>query len=127
MALVWNALGLFAVVGDLLLTPADIAALPAQEQALFQARPVWSIVASLVAVVGGTVACVGLLLRKRWSLVLLYASLAGVVVQDVGIFGVAGAAEVMGTVPLVLQTVVVLVAIGLVLLGHKAAGRSWLA
>jgi hypothetical protein len=50
VALLWNLAGLFAVVADLRLSPAEIAALPQQQQALYAARPVWSIVASVVAV-----------------------------------------------------------------------------
>lgn len=126
VALLWNAMGLVAVVGDLMLTAADIAALPQEQQALYQARPGWSVAGSLVAVVGGTVGCLGLLLRRRWAMPLLIASLVGVLVQDVGIFVVAGAAKVMGTVPVVLQTLVLLVAIGLVLLARKAIASAWL-
>ena len=127
IALLWNVLGLFAVVGDLRLSPADIAALPAEQQALHQARPGWSVVASLVAVLGGTLGCVGLLLRKRWSIVFLVASLVGLVLQDAGMFLVAGAAKVMGPVPVVVQFVVLLIAIGLLLLGRRASARSWIA
>ena len=91
VALLWNLAGLFAVVADLRLSAADIAALPAEQQALYAARPFWSVVASVVAVGGGTLGCLGLLLRRRWSLLLLYASLTGIVIQDVWIFLIAGA------------------------------------
>ncbi len=126
VALLWNLAGLFAVVADLRLTAADIAALPAEQQALYAARPFWSVIASVVAVAGGTLGCIGLLLRKRWSLVLLYASLIGVVLQDIGIFLIAGAAKSGNPVAFVLQGVVLLIAIGLVVLARRAAGRSWL-
>jgi hypothetical protein len=127
IALLWNLAGLLAVLADLRLTAADIATLPAEQQALYHARPAWSVVASVVAVAGGTLGCLGLLLRKRWALPLLYASLVGVVIQDVGIFLVAGAAKVANPVPFVLQGVVLVVAVGLVALSRRAAERSWLA
>ena len=101
LALLWNLAGLFAVVADLKLSAAEIAALPLDQQALYRARPGWSVVASVVAVVGGTLGCVGLLLRRRWAVPALAASLVGVLVQDIGIFVVAGAASVAGPVPVV--------------------------
>ena len=126
VALLWNVLGLLAVLADLRLSAADIAALSAQQQALYKARPLWSVGASIVAVVGGTLGCLALLLRKRAALVLLYASLLGVVLQDVGIFVVAGAAKVANPVPFILQGIVLVVSIGLVFLGRQAASRAWI-
>ena len=126
VALLWNLAGLFAVVADLRLSPAEIAALPQQQQALYAARPVWSIVASVVAVAGGSLGCVGLLVRKQWSLWALYASLFGVVVQDIGIFAVAGAASAQGLVPVILQGVVFVIAVALVFLARRAVARAWL-
>jgi hypothetical protein len=126
VALLWNVLGLLAVLADLRLSAADIAALPAPQQALYNARPAWSVVASVVAVVGGTLGCLALLLRKRASLVLLYASLLGVVLQDVGIFVVAGAGRLANPVAFVLQGLVLAISIGLVVLARHAAGKAWL-
>ena len=123
VALLWNLAGLFAVVADLRLSAADIAALPAEQQALYAARPFWSVVASVVAVGGGTLGCLGLLLRRRWSLLLLYASLTGIVIQDVWIFLIAGAAKSGSPVPFVQPGVVLLVAIGLIALARRA-GRD---
>lgn len=126
VALLWNILGLLAVLADLRLSPADIAALPAQQQELYKARPLWSVGASIVAVVAGTLGCLVLLLRKRAALVLLYASLLGVVLQDIGIFLVAGAARLAGPVPFILQGLVLVISVGLVFLAHRAASRDWL-
>lgn len=127
LALLWNLAGLAAVVADLQLSAAEIAALPAAQQQMYAARPAWSVAASVVAVLGGTLGSLGLLLRRRWALVALYASLAGIVVQDIGIFVVAGAVQALGAGPVVMQTVVLLVAAGLVVLGRRAAAKGWLA
>ena len=126
IALVWNVLGLLADLADLRLSAADIAALSAQQQALYKARPLWSVGASIVAVVGGTLGCLALLLRKRASVFLLYASLLGVVLQDIGIFIVAGAGRVANPVPFILQGLVLVISVGLIFLAHHAASRGWL-
>lgn len=126
LALLWNLAGLAAVIADLRLSPAQIAALPAPQQALYAARPFWSVLASLLAVVGGTLGCALLLVRRKEAFELLAASLGGVVLQDLGIFVVAGGAKVAGPVPFVLQGLVLLIAVGLLLLARSAARRSWL-
>lgn len=125
--LLWNLLGLAAVVADLLMSPADVATLPAPEQALYAARPAWSIVASLVAVVGGCLGCLGLLLRARWAPLLLWASLLGVVLQDLGLWLQArAAAYTLPTSVWVLQGLVLLVAVALVGLARRARDQGWL-
>ena len=126
LALLWNLTGLFAVVADLRLSAADVAALPLDQQALYRARPGWSVVATVVAVAGGTLGCIGLLLRRRWALPALAASLVGVIVQDIGLFVVAGAASVAGLVPVVLQSLVFAIAVGLLLMARRGIARSWL-
>jgi hypothetical protein len=126
IALLWNILGLLAVLADLRLSAADIAALPAQQQALYHARPLWSVGASIVAVLCGTLGCLALLLRKRASLILLYASLLGVVLQDIGIFIIAGAGKVANPVPFILQGLVLVIAVGLIFLARHAGSRAWL-
>ncbi|MEO5810717.1 MAG: hypothetical protein ABIU96_07825 [Rhodanobacter sp.] len=126
VALLWNLAGLAAVVGDLQLSATDIEALPPSQQAFYHARPVWSVFASLLAVVGGVLGCVGLLLRKRWALIVLYASLLGIVVQDAGLILVSRVAGPMETVPIVLQSSVFVLGIGLVLLARLALRRTWL-
>lgn len=127
VALLWNAAGLMAVIADLRLSASDLAALPADQQALYAARPGWSVVGSLVAVVGGTLGSLLLLLRKRWASVVFVLSLVGVAVQDLGIFVIAGAAKGGNLVPIVLQGLVLLIAVGLIFLAHTAQKRAWIA
>lgn len=127
VALLWNLLGCVAYLSDVMLTPADVAKLSAAQQALYAARPAWSIAATAIAVWGGAAGCVGLILRKRWATPLLIASLLGAIVQDVWLFGMSNSAAQARTVAFVLQGLVLLIAVGLVILGRKAAARGWTA
>jgi hypothetical protein len=126
LALLWNLLGCAAFLSDVMLTPEDVARMSAAQQALYAARPAWAVAATAIAVWGGVAGCLGLILRKRWAMPLLLASLAGVIAQDLGLFVLSDAARQAGPVPMVLQGLVLLVAIGLVLLARKAAARGWL-
>lgn len=127
VALLWNLLGCVAWLMDVTLTPDDVARMSAAEQAMYASRPAWAVGATAVAVWGGALGCLGLILRKRWSRICLVLSLIGVIAQDIGLFGLTDAAVQAGPVALVLQGVVLLVAIGLVVLAQKAIRRGWIA
>jgi hypothetical protein len=127
VALLWNLLGCVAYLSDVMLTPEDIAKLSAAQQAMYAARPAWSIAATAIAVWGGAAGCIGLILRRRWALPLFIASLAGIVAQDVGMFALAHVASSAGPGALVLQGLVLLIAVGLVLLTRQAMAREWIA
>ncbi len=126
VALLWNLMGCFAWVTDLMLTAGDVAALPPEQQALYAARPAWAVTATGIAVLGGAAGSLGLALRKRWARSLLVLSLVALIAQDVAMLGMPGGVSAAGTGPLVLQGVVLLVAIGLVLLARKAVHHRWL-
>ena len=80
--------------------------------------------ATAVAVWGGAAGCVGLIMRKRWSAVLLELSLAGVIVQDIGLFILSGVNP--GGFVMAMQGFVLLIAILLVVLSRKAISRQWI-
>ena len=108
------------------MSAADVAQMTAAQQALHAARPAWSVGATAIAVWAGALGCVGLIMRKRWAVLLLAASLAGVVVQDISLFTMSGAAAETPSAAMVLQGLVLLIAIGLVLLARKASAQGWI-
>lgn len=127
IALLWNLAGLFAFVSDATMGPDDVAKLSAAEQAMYAARPVWALVATGVATIGGTLGSLGLVIARRWALPALLASVLGLVGQDAALLSLPGGIGSMGTVPVVLQTFVMLIAIALVVLARKGIARGWLA
>ena len=124
LALLWNLMGCAAYLSDVMLTADDIAAMDATQQALYNSRPAWAVAATAVAVWGGAAGCVGLIMRKRWSAVLLELSLAGVIVQDIGLFILSGVNP--GGFVMAMQGFVLLIAILLVVLSRKAISRQWI-
>lgn len=126
VALLWNLLGCFAIASDLILTPQDVAAMPAPQRALYEARPGWSVAGSVLAVVAGALGSLGLLLRRKWAHLLLIASLVGVLVQDAGLFGMTRAIAEGGAPVVIMQGLVLLIAVLLVVLSRKAMVRGWL-
>jgi hypothetical protein len=126
VALLWNLLGCFAFVSDLLVSQKDVATLSPARQALYNARPAWAVAATALAVFGGVIGCVGLLLRKKWATTFFWLSFVGILVQDFGLFFLANGAALAGSAAVALQALVVIVAIGLILLGRLAIARGWL-
>lgn len=126
VALLWNVLGCVAFVLDMRLTPENVAKLSEAQQALYAARPAWSVAATAIAVFGGALGCIGLLIRRRWAFALLLLSLLGIIVQDVELFVLSNGAVLAGVGAVVLQAVVLLVGVLLVLLGRKGVARAWL-
>ena len=126
VALLWNILGCIAFIADLQLSPEDVAKLPEAQQALYVARPAWSVAATGIAVFCGAVGCIALLMKRRWAFALLALSLIGIIAQDFSMFVLVNGAAVAGIVPVILQAIVLLVGIWLVWLSRKATARSWL-
>ena len=127
VALIWNLLGCVAYLSDVTLTPEDVAKMSAAQQALYASRPAWAVGATAIAVWGGALGSIGLILRKRWSSILLLISLAGVIVQDVALFGLTEAASQAGPVVFFLQGLVLVIAVSLVILCRNALKRGWIA
>jgi hypothetical protein len=92
VALIWNVMGginFFAQMN------ADaLAAYPEAARALIEGRPAWATGAFAIAVFGGALGCLLLLLRKSAAFYLFIASLLGVIVTNIHTLGVAGSTEI---------------------------------
>jgi hypothetical protein len=123
IALLWNLIGAAALGMNAM---ADPAALSPDAQALVASTPLWAKIGSWIAVGAGALGSLGLLLRKLWAVPTLMLSFAGVVVQDIWLFGMADVVAVYGYAPLVMQGIVLIIAIGLVSLARAARAKGWL-
>lgn len=126
-ALLWNLLGLAMWYLQVSMTPEAIAALPAEQRQVYEASPPWVDIAFGVAVVGGVLGALGLLLRRRWAVALFALSLLGLLVQLVSAFTMTPALAVYGPSVLVRSGVLVLIALFLLWYSRRAATRRWIA
>lgn len=124
IALLWNLIGCAAYLMDVTLTPEAVAAMSPDQQALYAARPAWAVAAYAIAVWGGALGCVGLILKKRWAKGALLASLLGLIAQDIALFGMSPVA--IETSVYALQGMVLVIAVLLLLLANTAARQGWL-
>lgn len=121
-ALAWNLIGLLVFVLQVLMTPAQVAAMPPLERAVYDATPTWLHVAFGVAVGAGVVGSMGLLLRQRWAASALALSLAALLVQVAGAYLATPAWQAYGMAGAVMP--VLLVTIGALLLRYARRTTS---
>lgn len=124
--LLWNGLGAMAYVVDATITAEALKALPEAERALRASRPAWATAAFAVAVFGGVIGCLLLLVRSRWASPVLVLSLLGVVVQMTHAFLVANSYEVYGPGGLVMPALVLTFSLILVWFARHVRVRGWL-
>ncbi len=126
VALVWNLIGLAAFVMQVLMTEEAIAALPEEQQPLYESIPVWATLAFAVATIGGTLGCVGLLKRKAWSFPVFVLSVLGVLVQVGRIFLLTDALGILGPQAVVMPLMVIVIGIALIVYSKSAISKGWL-
>jgi len=87
VTLIWNVMG---VINFLVQANADaLASFPESHRAIVEGRPAWATGAFAIAVFGGALGCLLLLLRKSAAYYLFIASLLGVIVQLIHTLGIA--------------------------------------
>jgi len=80
-ALVWNVMGCMNFITQM--NPEMLANFPEAAKSLIETRPAWATAAFALAVFGGVVGDVMLILRKSMAIYLFLASLLGVVVTNI--------------------------------------------
>ncbi len=125
-ALLWNLLGVAIFFLQVSATPETLAAMPAEQRQIYEATPVWLNIAFAVAVFGGVLGALGLLLKKRWAVTFFLISLLALLVQVVGAYAVTPMWQVHGPASLVMPVLLVAIALLLWVYSRKATIRGWL-
>ena len=81
VGLVWNLIGVMNFFGQTFMSDETMASLPQEQQDLFQAVPSWMTIVFAIAVFSGTLASVGLLIKKAWAVPAFLTSLLFIAVQ----------------------------------------------
>ncbi|MEZ0470805.1 hypothetical protein [Luteimonas salinilitoris] len=127
IALLWNLLGVVMFVVQANMTPEMLAALPPEQRQLIEGTPAWIDAAFAVAVFGGVLGALGLLLRKRWARVLFVVSMLALLVQICGSLALTPAWRVHGPAVLAMPVLLLAIAGFLVWYSRKAVARGWIA
>ena len=125
LALIWNVMG---AINFLVQMNADaVAAMPETHRAIVEGRPAWATGGFAVAVFGGALGCLLLLLRKPAAYYLFVASLLGVIVTMIHAIGIAGSAIDFGLFEILMMIVMPLaVAAFLIWYSKRAESKGWI-
>ena len=126
MALVWNLMGVFNYLGQVLMSDEVLASLPKDQQLLYQDVPAWVTAAFAVAVFSGTLGAVFLLLKKKIASTFFILSFVGIVTQMS--YGLLLDEKTDNYGPLGLLMPLMIIAIGgyLIWYSKKAKENRWL-
>ena len=126
VGLIWNGLGSMNYIMHTTNSEALQENYTADQLAFVEASPAWVTGAFALAVWGGLLGCLLLLLRKKWAVPVLLISLIGILGQAVYNFFLSNASEVFGSDMYVMPVLVILIGIGLYFYSRSSAGKGWL-
>ena len=123
--LIWNLLGVMAYLAQVTMNQEALAALPEAQRQILENTPAWATAAFAIAVNGGTLGCLLLVLKKNLAAYLLQLSLAAVLVQMFYSFFMSNSFEVFGPGGLIMPVIVLVIAVFLVWLAATAKTNRW--
>ncbi len=126
LAFIWNLLGIMAFIEQITLSPDALAAMTEPQQELYRNTPVWANAAFAIAVFGGSIGCLLLLLRKALAEIVFIISLVAIIVQMGHAFFISDSFAVFGPGRLIMPVMVIVVGILLVWFSKLAKNKGWL-
>lgn len=126
VALIWNGLGVMSYLGQAFMTDEMKAALPEAERALYDNVPAWVTAAFAIAVFGGLLGCILLLMRKRAAKTVFLVSLIAIIVQMIYNLFMSKAVEVYGPGGAIMPIMVIIIGVFLLMYSKKSIEKGWL-
>lgn len=127
IALLWNLMGVFNFLGQMMVSEEALVLMSEGERALYESSPMWLNVIFAIAVFAGVLGSIGLLMKRKWCIQLFLVSLVAIVIQfGFGVF-TTNAVEVLGVfLGIGLPIMVTLYAAFLYYYAKKCAVNGWL-
>ncbi len=126
IALIWNAMGVMAYLARAYMTDDAKALLPEAQRELYENVPAWATAAFAIAVFGGLLGSIALIIKKKWAVPLFLISLLGIIVQMVYNFFLSNNMEVYGPGGYIMPIVVIIIGIFLYMYSKKAKSNGWI-
>ena len=125
VALLWNGAGVMNYLMQVYLKDMVIASQPPEMQPYYENIPAFATAGFAIAVFGGLIGSILLLMRRGPAQLLFIISLLGVFLQNTYWMFLSGIPKTAGT--LALPIIVIIVGILLILLAKKAKSEGWIA
>ena len=125
LALLWNLMGVMAYLGGAFGGEALIIEAYGDEGGrVMLGRPAWATAAFAIAVFGGTIGCIALLLRRSWAKWLFIVSLLGVLLQNLWGFFLSDASKYMLDFDKIMVPMVIIIAVFLLWFARNMSGKG---
>ena len=124
--LLWNLMGVVSFFQHTFISEEALAALPAAEQNLYNSYPIWTTVAFAIAVFGGTIGSIGLMMKKKWAKTAFIASLVAIIPQMTHNLFFTKAREVYGPGTEIMPILVIFFGVLLVWFSAFSIKKNWL-
>ncbi|MCB0278542.1 MAG: hypothetical protein KDD94_03520 [Calditrichaeota bacterium] len=119
-------MGVLAFVGQMMMGPEQLNELPEAQRMIIENTPVWATIAFAVAVFGGFIGSIFLMMKKSLAFELFAASMLGILVQMFHSFFLANSIEVYGPGGMIMPVLVLLIGVYLVWLANTGKTAGWL-
>lgn len=127
VAVLWNAIGAFDYSATQFRWAPYMSAFTQDKLDYFYGFPAWAVAAWAIAVWTSVAGSIGLLLRRRWSVWMFGASLAGMVITTVYNFVLTDGVAIMGSGAMIFSAVIWAIALFLFFYARAMAKRGVLA
>ena len=126
VALIWNLMGVYEYLSIAYMTAEELFALPPEEQVLYENIPAWVTAAFALAVFGGSLGCILLLLRKKLATFVFIISFVSLLAQMTYNLFMSKAMEVYGPGGIIMPIMVVIIGAFLVWYSKKMQEKGLL-
>jgi len=126
IALLWNLMGVFSYLTQAYTSIEQLEAMSQAELALFEGQPAWVTGAFAIAVFGGTLASIALLLRKKWAKSVFILSFIAAIAQFIHWLFMTNSMEVYGVQVYVMPILVVILGIYEIFFAKQGIQKGWL-
>jgi len=126
IALLWNLIGVMNYLNQAFNQVALLESMDQAQREAFEGIPAWATAAFAIAVFSGTLACIGLLVRKKWAKPLFIISLIAALAQFIHWLFISNAVEAFGPSTYAMPAVIIIIGIYLIFFSKKGIEKGWL-
>tara|TARA_R110002051_G_scaffold209115_1_gene275034 strand:+ start:1930 stop:2367 length:438 start_codon:yes stop_codon:yes gene_type:complete len=126
IALLWNLIGASQYLAQEMMTDEAKTLMTAEQLKLLEETPTWLTAIFAIAVWGGVIASIGLLLRKKWSKSIFLISLIAVIIQMGYSTIMTKTVDVYGSTALIMAIFITIIAALLYYFSNYSIKKKWL-
>jgi len=125
--LLWNILGVFSFFAHTFISEEALSALPDKERALYGDYPFWTTLVFAIAVSFGMFGSLGLLLKKKWSILVFIISFCAIIPQMIHNLFFTKSIDVYGPVQAATMPILVVVfGLFLIWFSNYSIKKDWI-